>query len=496
VLGTLLTITLSALNRPFPTASHNFLLLPLKHFRQDGAPSLPGRKRVSNEVRRLRDPIHGLIVFRLDNDVDHLAWRLIQTPEFQRLRRIRQLGVSEFVFPGATHTRFAHSVGVFYMAKRLMEVIRREEGNASDKKGRASVALIAALLHDLGHGPFSHAFEAARKAIAKDRGIETVKSHEQFTAELIRAEDGDIFPILRKEMAESVADLIQADEPKDIYHAVVSSSFDADRLDYLMRDRYMTGIGAGAIDYDWLMDNLTTQTLSIPQDDDSVQVPTFVFRNKGRQAAEDFLLARYRLYTQVYLHKTTRGFEQLLSALFRRLATASAAGQDVGLDASHPLMRFLAPGGDILPNYRGLDDAVVWGAIERLRCGPIAETAEVARRLWERKPLRVLDVFAEMGHDDTDYRNAVKRLQKFSHEKLEKTIFWDSASYNLYSETGGEMSKAHKCVRVLTGNGSAKEISQFPDTVINSELMRERRMDRVYFLTAEDRAQAEKAMKG
>ena len=268
---------------------------------------------MTDATKRLRDPIHGLIVFHDSDPVDRLAWDLVQTPEFQRLRRIRQLGVSEFVFPGATHTRFAHSIGVYHNARRLMEVIRREEAGAFQSE-RRTVALIAALLHDLGHGPFSHAFEGAREAIAESRGVGEIETHEKYTAKLLLAEDGRIrrlldgaFPGLP--LAERVADLIRADDPVDIYHAVVSSSFDADRLDYLRRDRYMTGTGAGSIDYDWLIDNLATDLIAVRQDGDTVQIPTFVFKLKGRQAAEDFLLARYRLYTQVYLHKTTRSEE-------------------------------------------------------------------------------------------------------------------------------------------------------------------------------------------
>ncbi|WP_114374492.1 HD domain-containing protein [Elioraea thermophila] len=120
--------------------------------------------------KRLRDPVHGLIVFAVENDpVDRLAWRLLDTPELQRLRRIRQLGVSEFTFPGAVHTRFAHSIGVFHMARTLVRVIAREmarNGETQDDR-KAEVALIAALLHDLGHGPFSHSFEHVQDAAVR-----------------------------------------------------------------------------------------------------------------------------------------------------------------------------------------------------------------------------------------------------------------------------------------------------------------------------------------
>ncbi|MCE2392176.1 MAG: HD domain-containing protein, partial [Proteobacteria bacterium] len=119
----------------------------------------------SNNTQRLRDPVHGLIVFgngtdEYQNETDRIAWRLLDTREFQRLRRIRQLGFSDLVYPGATHSRFAHSVGVYHTARNLVEVIRRKR-EGSHEEGLARVALLAALLHDVGHGPFSHVFEHA-----------------------------------------------------------------------------------------------------------------------------------------------------------------------------------------------------------------------------------------------------------------------------------------------------------------------------------------------
>ena len=216
------------------------------------------------ETKRIRDPIHGVIVFDHTVPVDMLAWRLIQTPEFQRLRRIKQLGLSDFVFPGATHSRFMHSIGVFHNARRLAEIVRKESGSDDN---RQKVVLIAALLHDIGHGPFSHAFEIARKEIAGGKPIE---KHEKLSAKLILDKKGSIFPLLGQEIASSVASLIEADDPVDIWHAVVSSSFDADRLDYLIRDRYMTGAKAGSIDAEWLIDNLQTFFVKNTQDDDDL----------------------------------------------------------------------------------------------------------------------------------------------------------------------------------------------------------------------------------
>ena len=185
-------------------------------------------------TQRLRDPVHGLIVFEGNNNLAQLAWKLINTPEFQRLRRIKQLGVSEFVFPSAVHTRFAHSIGVFHTARELVRIIKRESTAARPlDENRADVATIAALLHDLGHGPFSHTFEGVQAS----RGVG--RRHEKWTAEIIRNTHGTIRPLLeahRAGITEKVASLLAAEDPIDIYHAVVSSSFDADRLDYLQRE--------------------------------------------------------------------------------------------------------------------------------------------------------------------------------------------------------------------------------------------------------------------
>jgi HD superfamily phosphohydrolase len=150
-------------------------------------------------TQRIRDPIHDIIAFDDGGLVDEAVWELLQTPDVQRLRRVKQLGLSEFVFPSASHTRFAHSVGVFHNARRLVGLIKREikaervPGAFDDN--RAKVALFAALLHDIGHGPFSHSFEEARKALAGDEKAK-IKKHEQYTADMIEEKDGRIANIL------------------------------------------------------------------------------------------------------------------------------------------------------------------------------------------------------------------------------------------------------------------------------------------------------------
>ena len=302
--------------------------------------------------------------------------------------------------------------------------------------------------------------------------------------------------------------LIEAEEPGDIFHAVVSSSFDADRLDYVVRDRYMTGAGAGAIDQEWLIDNLITFEVSVPQDDDVPRrVPTFVFKPKGRQAAEDFLLARYRLYSQIYLHKTTRGFEQLVTALFKHIGTDTTDLGKMGLPSNHPLVVFLrmtdsadddAGAQQKIQTLKRLDDTQVWSVIAQLaECGD-EYARDVADRLLWRKPLKVVDLTSKFGHNKNDDAlvNAEKRIEDRLSGQFGKTVFRDYAPLNLYSRIGGESAKEHKKVRVLNGAGEAVEIPDFPDTIINGNLTKKQKLTRYYFLHEEEKAIAEKAMDG
>jgi uncharacterized protein len=457
------------------------------------------------EKRRLRDPIHDLIVFDLDkgDGFDRIAWQLINSKELQRLRRIKQLGFSELVFPGATHSRFAHSVGVYNNARQLMKVLERETGIVD--KDRERVILAAALLHDIGHGPFSHAFENAREAVARQRGNGPIKNHEVFSAALIRSPDSSISKILGTDLANQVARLIESDDPIDMYHAVISSSFDADRLDYVMRDRYMTGVGAGAIDQDWLIDNLTTQTVVVQQDDEPRDIQTFVFKLKGRQAAEDFLLARYRLYSQVYLHKTTRGFEQLASALLKYVGSEEVDSAKLGVQANHPLMKFLrTPEFDPEPGLDGarlqlflrLDDMTIWSFIEQISHSDDRYASRLATKLMWREAMKVIDISAELGHDREVLLNAEARLDAHTKDQLGLTVFKDRAPLNLYSRIGGEMSKEHKKVRVLDGSGKAREITWFGETIISERLTQKDVLVRYFFFTEEERAKARKVMVG
>jgi HD superfamily phosphohydrolase len=343
--------------------------------------------------QRIRDPVHNLIEFGTDQ-FEHALWRVIQTPPFQRLRRIRQLGFSEFVFPGATHTRFAHSIGVFHVARALMRVIRRHiDADSRQRFGetQARHALAAALVHDLGHGMFSHAFETVGKSLNL-----VMAQHETVSAAIIR--DSEVTQALTSELgsgfAQDVAALIGRKEPGNLYDSVVSSQFDADRLDYMQRDRLMTGVQSSGIDLTWLLANLEIASVATGADDAPTgSVETLVLGPKAAQTAESYVLSLFHLYPNVYLHKTTRGAEMMFSALMHRLLRFGLDGRQdqTGLPGNHPILRF-AREPDKLGHALGLDDLVFWGALPMLAEASDSEIARLAKALVERRLPACIDI--------------------------------------------------------------------------------------------------------
>jgi len=444
-------------------------------------------------TQRIRDPVHGLIVFRENNDLDQLAWALLNTPEFQRLRRIKQLGFCEFVFPGATHTRLAHCIGVFETARKLVGIIQREQDEIDT--GRAEIAVLAALLHDIGHGPFSHAFEQVQRSLGRR------KRHEEWTAQIIRDTGGEIRPLLeqyRGGLADSIADLLIDETPADIYGAIVSSSFDADRLDYLRRDRLMTGSGAGAIDFDWLMENLRIETLDMDPGDDEgapLERKSFCLDEKAREAAETFLLARFHLYTQVYLHKATRGIEQMVSALLRAVAAAVTEGRfaDISIEPQHPLARFYASGGEDASAYLALDDTVIWGAVERFSAAENDLVRRLATRLRRRELFKALDIEIEFPESAERQRREIHRIEREFAGEMGRTVFKDTASVSIYGIVGADDAEAQKRLMISTRNG-LHEITELSEVVAPLSRGKGRTFTRFFFAeaAARDRARGNK----
>jgi len=278
------------------------------------------------------------------------------------------------------------------MLMKIVEADLREKKDWSD--ARAQQALAAALVHDIGHGPFSHAFEEVGKRL----NIKMAK-HEHVSELLIK--DSEITEHLKRMGSgfhNDVADVIDDKVDATIYSAVVSSQFDADRLDYMRRDRLMCGTGHGAIDFNWLMDNIEIGDLASGVDGEQVSsTRTFVLGSKALFAAEAYVLGLFQLYPTVYFHKTTRGAEKLFTELLCKVVELSISGdfRDAGLNANHPIVKF-ARNTDSIESVLSLDDEVLWGSLERMVTARNPIVSQFSKRLRDRNLFKAIDVRQEV----------------------------------------------------------------------------------------------------
>lgn len=392
--------------------------------------------------QRIRDPLHDLIEFGPDG-LEEVCWQILESRPFQRLRRVKQLGFSDFVYPGATHSRFSHSVGVFHTARMLVGIVEKSSPHSKDNVA-SDAAIAAALVHDLGHGPFSHAFEDALKKIGEGR------RHETRTVEILAMpEIRDKLNSLRPGFANNVSSIISREDPSTMYDAIVSSQFDADRLDYMRRDRLMSGTQHSAIDFSWLLANLSVKRVKTGQDEVGIgEVETLVVDNKGILAAETYVLALFHMYHAVYLHKTTRGFEKIFSDLIHRIAihVRSASVAKTGLTKNHPICQFLADPKK-LENFLCLDDAIIWGALPTLSNAKDKVIAELATRLVRRQKYRAHritpELVAKLGdaapEAEARIRSKIQGLTKKLRFDQPPSVFDDMAARDPYkrSRSGG-----------------------------------------------------------
>jgi HD superfamily phosphohydrolase len=269
-----------------------------------------------------RDAVHGLI--RIEPD-DSFLLDLINTPEFQRLRRVRQLGVSSMTYPGAEHSRFAHSLGVLCLAQRILGTLRhryRKDSAATDLLDEHDkIVKAAALLHDVGHAPFSHMMERAFPATAK---------HEKRTEELVTDSTSSIRSVLAGHGLdpEKVRDIIKKVSEHRLLVDIVSSQLDADRMDYILRDALATGVKYGAFDLDWLVNSLcigTEPKQNAPGGQTEWRL--CLEQKRGLHSAEQLIIARMHMSLQVYFHKATRGWEAHLLCLFNHAAALAKSGK-------------------------------------------------------------------------------------------------------------------------------------------------------------------------
>jgi HD superfamily phosphohydrolase len=336
----------------------------------------------------LRDPVHGLVAF--ESEEERIIDQLIDTREVQRLRRIRQLGVTSVAFPGAEHTRFAHAIGSAFVMKQLLVRLRAIHGDLpfwqQASTGPARDALAAALLHDAGHGPFSHLFEDA---------IPGTPHHEVWTERVILDPGTDVHRVLTSldpGMPERVAALVRGENPLAYLAKAVSGTFDVDRCDYLLRDAHATGVRYGLFDLDWLLRSL--RFAPVVAADRAPQLA--IDGAKGLPAIEGFIIARLFMFQQVYLHKATRAAEWMIRTLLARAAMCLLDGQRLPLvpraveaGAHHETIS--------LGDYLELDDALVLVAMHAWEDHADPVLSDLSRRIRARALFKTVELFGEQA---------------------------------------------------------------------------------------------------
>jgi len=340
---------------------------------------------MASRPRVFRDPVHSNVEFSRSTDWDKLGLALIDTPEVQRLRRIRQLGLGGLVYHGAEHSRFNHTLGVTHLAKRLYLSAAEHSGTHVDKTEMATV-VAAALLHDVGHPPFSHAVE-------KELGVR----HEKATVAIVKG-DTAVNKILRDYSGDSFVERVanHIDGSSDAPTVdIISSQLDADRLDYVLRDGYYAGVPNARYDLDRIVQ-------MIQRDGDGM-----CFDERAQFAIEGYFMARYHLYLQLYYHRTVRAAEGMLRALIRRARSLVNSGSSLGAIAPH--FERLCRTGEIQDSVV-VSDADLWSAF-----GVWAETAEdsilkdLSGRLINRQLFRCIEI--PKGSLDDFYQKWLPKIQ-------------------------------------------------------------------------------------
>jgi HD superfamily phosphohydrolase len=316
-----------------------------------------------NKRKIINDPVYGFITISSD-----LLFDLVEHPYFQRLRRIKQLGLAEIVYPGALHTRFHHALGAMHLMGQALKVLKDKGHNINEQEFEAAQAAI--LLHDLGHGPFSHVLE---------RVLMPGVAHESMTLALMKD--------LNRRMTGKLDMAIQMFEgtyPRNFFHQMISSQLDMDRMDYLNRDSFYTGVVEGAIGADRLI-----KMLDVSQD-------YLVVEEKGLLSIENFLHARRLMYWQVYLHKTLLSAQAMLTELLNRARELSEQGEKLFATPDFSLFlntKFSLQDFDgrpeLLEAFNGLDDHDIWAAVKVWTRHDDIILSTLSRMLLERQLFKI-----------------------------------------------------------------------------------------------------------
>ncbi|MDR1023793.1 MAG: HD domain-containing protein [Prevotellaceae bacterium] len=378
----------------------------------------------------VNDPVHGFISIR-----SPLAYEVLEHPYFQRLRSVKQLGLTHLVYPGACHTRFQHALGAMHLMGQAVEVLRYKGHDISPSEAEA--AECAMLLHDIGHGPFSHTLEFS--VVGK-------VPHEDISAAMMRKLNSEMDGRLDLTLA-----IFGASYPKNFLHRLVSSQLDVDRLDYLCRDSYFSGVAEGAIGIERII-----KMLEVVNDE-------LVVEAKGIHSVENFLIARRLMYWQVYLHKTVIAAEQLLVNIFARAKALVQRGAPLAADET--LLFFLkqdfdAAGMDseqALRCFAGLTDSDVDCAVKSWRANPDRTLSLLCQMLTERRLPRVEVRSEEFTSGQIDeLRQKTARLLDVSEDEAAYFTQASVLTNRAYSPAGDP-------IKFLQHNGELRDIYEASD---------------------------------
>lgn len=407
-------------------------------------------------MRNYRDPLHNII--SLDESVpeDGLLVELIDSAEFQRLRRIKQLGLAMFTYQGAEHSRFTHSLGVMHLMSRALDLLSQQ--HRIDPEARL-IGRVAALLHDLGHGPFSHVIE-------KLLGFH----HEDWTRRIILDPNTEVNEILRgfdASLPQKLVSLYEHNYKPAFVIQMVSSQLDCDRMDYLLRDSLMTGAKYGIYDVEWIL-----HALRIDERSDLIYV-----ERKGIHAVEEYLQARYHMFRQVYFHRTLRSAEAVLTSALKRARHLIRHGELKFRLPGSPLDKALLQEELAATDYLQLDDADLLFHLKQWCSEPDPILSDLAKRFINRRLFKAADL--PDGRIQSFQEEAARIISSAGFDP-DYYLVMDSASdipyYNYYSPTESDS----KDLIYVEGwpHSSICEISEVSDVVRG---MRSYRLNRACF---------------
>jgi HD superfamily phosphohydrolase len=375
----------------------------------------------------INDPLYGFITIS-----DELVFKLIEHPYFQRLRRIEQLGLASMVYPGALHTRFHHALGAMHLMGQAIETLRSKGLQIS--KNEAQGATLAILLHDIGHGPFSHALE---------HHIVSGITHEEITLLFMKQLNREFDNKL-----DTAISIFENTYPRKFLHQLVSGQLDMDRLDYLMRDSFYTGVSEGVISTDRILKMLTVA-------DDELAVEL-----KGIYSIEKFIVARRLMYWQVYYHKTVLAVEYMLISILERARTLVSEGKNIA--ASSALMFFLGQtiekkqfesSPSFLSKFAKLDDYDIYSAIKEWASNPDQILSTLCESLLNRKLFRVVITTKPFtGEKTNQIRTKITEMLKLS--DLDYSYFTGSGEIS-----NSAYDPSHDRISIIDKNGERWDIS-------------------------------------